>query len=94
MPYHITPEVIIDGTLYTLLAFSVATWTVILFKLWEFSNNSYRNRRFNAAFWDASDFAGAESLPADAAIGPQARIARQGFAWLNESNNSGGQRLK
>ncbi|TAN66666.1 MAG: MotA/TolQ/ExbB proton channel family protein [Methylobacter sp.] len=94
MPYHITPEVIIDGTLYTLLAFSVATWTVILFKLWEFSNNSYRNRRFNVAFWDASDFAGAKSLPADAAIGPQARIAQQGFAWLNESSNSGGQRLK
>jgi len=29
MPHHIAPEVIINGTLYTLLAFSVATWTVI-----------------------------------------------------------------
>ncbi|MFA6051443.1 MAG: MotA/TolQ/ExbB proton channel family protein [Methylobacter sp.] len=94
MSYHIAPEVIIDGTLYTLLAFSVATWTVILFKIWEFTNNSYCNRRFNEAFWDTSDLAKAESLSADAAIGPQARIAQQGFAWLNESRDSGGKCLK
>ncbi len=94
MPYHIEPKIIIDGTLYTLLAFSVATWTVILFKSWEFANNSYRNRRFTAAFWDASHLAQAELLPADAAIGPQARIAKQGFAWLNESRNSEGKHLK
>ncbi len=94
MPYHIAPEVIINGTLYTLLVFSVATWTAILFKIWEFANNSYRNRRFNAAFWAASDLRQAESLPADAAIGPQARIAQQGFAWLNETRLSDGRQLK
>ncbi|MGZ8184460.1 MAG: MotA/TolQ/ExbB proton channel family protein [Methylobacter sp.] len=94
MPYHITPEVIIDGTLYSLLVFSVATWTVIFFKTWEFANNSFRNRRFNAAFWDASDLAQAESVPADTAIGPQARIAQHGFAWLNESQLSVGNHLK
>ncbi|MDI1276565.1 MotA/TolQ/ExbB proton channel family protein [Methylobacter sp.] len=94
MPHHIAPEVIINGTLYTLLAFSVATWTVIFFKIWEFTNNGYRNRRFNAAFWDASDLTQAESVPADTAIGPQARIAQQGFAWLNESQHSAGKHLK
>lgn len=94
MPYHIAPEVIIDGTLYTLLAFSAATWTAILFKMWEFANNSYRNRRFNAAFWQAADLAQAEALPADAAIGPQARIAQQGFAWLHETRLAGGRQLK
>ena len=35
MPYHIEPQLIIDGTLYTLLIFSVLTWTLILFKLWQ-----------------------------------------------------------
>ncbi len=94
MPYHIEPRTIIDGTLYALLIFSVATWTVIFFKIWEFANNSYRNRNFNAAFWDAADLAQAESLPADTAIGPQARIAQQGFAWQNESQNSDGRHLK
>ncbi len=94
MPNHISPEVIIDGTLYTLLIFSVATWTVILFKIWEFANNSYRNRRFHAAFWDAADLAQAESVPADTAIGPQARTAQHGFTWLNESRLSDGKHLK
>ncbi|MDP1772686.1 MAG: MotA/TolQ/ExbB proton channel family protein [Methylobacter sp.] len=94
MPYHIEPKVIIDGTLYTLLAFSVATWTVILFKIWEFANNSYRNRRFNEMFWDASDLTQAESVPLDTAIGPQSRIAQQGFAWLNESRGTDGKQLK
>jgi biopolymer transport protein ExbB len=94
MPTHIAPELIIDGTLYTLLVFSVATWTVILFKIWEFANNSYRNRRFNEVFWSASDLGQAESVPADTAIGPQARIAQHGFAWLNESQLSDGKHLK
>jgi len=94
MPTHIAPEVIINGTLYTLLAFSVATWTVILFKLWEFTNNGYRNRRFNAAFWDAADLTQAESVHVDTAIGPQARIAQQGFAWLSESQHAAGKHLR
>lgn len=94
MPYHIEPRTIIDGTLYALLIFSVATWTVIFYKIWEFSNNSYRNRRFNLTFWDAADLAQAESLPEDATIGPQARIAQQGFVWLNESRDSDSKHLK
>jgi biopolymer transport protein ExbB len=57
MPYHIEPHLIIEGTFYTLLIFSVLTWTLILFKLWQFGKNSYYNRRFNKAFWDAPDLA-------------------------------------
>ncbi|TAN64851.1 MAG: MotA/TolQ/ExbB proton channel family protein [Methylobacter sp.] len=94
MPSHISPEVIIDGTLYTLLAFSVATWTLIFFKIWQFTKNSYYNRRFNKAFWDASNLEQAKSLPAEIARGPQARIAQQGFAWMNESRQSEGKGLK
>lgn len=33
MPYHIAPEIVIDATLYTLLAFSLTTWTLIFFKM-------------------------------------------------------------
>jgi biopolymer transport protein ExbB len=94
MPYHISPEIIIDGTLYTLLVFSVATWTVILFKIWQFTKNSYNNRRFSQAFWDADNLEQAEKLPAEIARGPQARIAQQGFAWMNESQQFAGKSLK
>lgn len=94
MLYHIAPAVIIDGTLYTLLAFSVATWTLILFKIWQFTMNSYYNRGFNKAFWDAPNLEQAKTLPAELARGPQARIAQQGFAWMNESQQAAGKSLK
>jgi biopolymer transport protein ExbB len=94
MPYHIDPHLIIDGTLYTLLVFSVLTWTLILFKLWQFSKNSYYNRRFNKAFWDAPDLATAKTLPEIFSRGPQARIASKGFTWLDDSRQLSGKHLK
>ena len=33
---NLSPELIIDGTLYILLVFSVTTWTLIFFKIWQF----------------------------------------------------------
>lgn len=94
MFYHIAPAVIINGTLYTLLAFSVVTWTLILFKIWQLTKNSYYNRRFDSAFWNAPDLAKAKELPADIYRGSQARIARQGFAWLDESQQAVSKPLK
>lgn len=94
MPHHISPEVIIDGTLYTLLAFSVATWTLIFFKIWQFAKNSYNNRNFDKAFWDADTLERARALPEEVARGPQARIAHQGFAWINEIQHSDHKCLK
>lgn len=94
MPHHIAPTVIIDGTLYTLLAFSVITWTVILFKIWQFTKNSFYNRAYNKAFWDASDLEQAKALPVEIARGPEARIAQQGFVWMDESQQSAGKSLK
>jgi len=94
MPHHISPEVVIDGTLYTLLAFSVVTWTLIFFKIWQFTKNSYYNRNFDKAFWDVSTLEQARALPAEVARGPQSRIAQQGFAWINEIHHSDGKSLK
>ena len=93
-PHHIDPQLIINGTLYTLLVFSVMTWTLILFKLWQFSKNSYYNRRFNKVFWDAPDLANVKTLPKTVTRGPQARIAKKGFNWLDDSRQSSGKHLK
>ncbi|OAH96551.1 MotA/TolQ/ExbB proton channel family protein [Methylomonas methanica] len=84
MPYHIAPEAVIDATLYTLLAFSLITWTLIFFKIWQFAKNNYYNKQYNTAFWDATDLKAAEQLPPETARGPKARIAGCGFAWLAE----------
>jgi biopolymer transport protein ExbB len=94
MPEHLAPTVIIDGTLYTLLIFSVVTWTLIFFKTWQFARNGHCNRIFNQAFWDAADLEQAKALPPEVARGAQARIARQGFAWLDESRQFAGKSLK
>ena len=62
MPYHIAPDIIIDATLYTLLAFSLITWTLIFFKIWQFAKNSSYNKQYNSAFWDATSLKSAKQL--------------------------------
>lgn len=87
MPFHVAPAFIIDGTLYTLLVFSLVTWVLIFFKIWQFAQNGYYNKQFNSAFWDAADLSAAEQLPAEIKRGPKARIATAGFSWLAELNH-------
>ncbi|MGY6274292.1 MotA/TolQ/ExbB proton channel family protein [Methylomonas sp. MgM2] len=84
MPFHVSPAVIIDGTLYTLLVFSLITWTLIFFKIWQFAKNNYYNKRYSAAFWDAPDLKEAENMSKEKVRGPKARIAVCGFTWLSE----------
>lgn len=94
MLYHSSPEAVVDGTLYTLLAFSIVTWTLIFFKCWQFSRNSYWNRRFDSEFWESESLAEVEAVPENKFRGPLARIAKQGLAWLAESRQSTAKSLK
>lgn len=87
MPYQIAPEAVIDATLYVLLVFSLITWTLIFFKIWQFAKNRYHNKQFSTAFWDAPDLKAAEQLPVEKVRGPKARIASCGFAWLADMNH-------
>lgn len=91
---NLAPELIVNGTLYTLFVFSLLTWTIILFKVWQYGKNNYYNRHFNSAFWDAPNLEMAKMLPAHTKRGPLARVAQQGFAWLNEAQHARRSRLK
>jgi biopolymer transport protein ExbB len=91
---QIPATAIVDGTLYTLTAFSVATWTIILYKAIQLWRSKQQNRRFHADFWNAHDLAEAQTLSADETGGPKARIARVGFAWLAELGADASGRLK
>lgn len=62
MPQHIDPSIIIDATLYTLLAFSVITWVIILYKVWQFSKTKQYNDQYNEAFWNANNISTAQIL--------------------------------
>ncbi|MFA5985453.1 MAG: MotA/TolQ/ExbB proton channel family protein [Methylococcaceae bacterium] len=94
MPYHIAPAIIINGTLYTLLVFSLVTWTIILFKVWQFAKSSYYNRNYEQAFWDAADLEAAKTLPPEKSRGPIARLANRGFEWLADMQKESGQTLR
>jgi biopolymer transport protein ExbB len=89
MPFfqHIDPSVIVDDTLYTLMAFSVITWTVIFFKVWQYAKNAHDNKRYNEAFWNAADLNAAQKIDDEVVRGPEARIAQCGFQWLNDLDN-------
>ena len=91
---HISPQLIINGTLYTLLIFSVITWTLIFFKLWQFINNSRCNERFEQAFWNLPELQQVKKLAPDLAKGSQARLAYEGIKWLDEHQRSAGTRLQ
>lgn len=84
MPSHNIQDIVIDATLYTLVVFSLITWTLIFFKAWQFAKNNYYNKQYNTAFWDAADLKAAKQLSTDTARGPKAHIAACGFAWLTE----------
>lgn len=88
MPFHLAPAIIIDATLYTLLIFSLITWTLIFFKIWQFTKSSYYNKQYSAAFWEAKDLKAAEQLPEYLVRGPEARIASSGFSWLAENSRN------
>lgn len=94
MTPNIDPKLIIDLTLYTLLAFSVTTWTLILFKIWQFFNNNRCNKRFESAFWLLGDLKQIKTLPSDLMQGSEARIAYQGLTWLEEHQDTAGKILK
>jgi biopolymer transport protein ExbB len=91
---HISPQLIIDGTLYTLMVFSVITWTLIFFKLWQFVNNSRCNERFEKAFWNLPELQQVKKLSPELAKGSQARLAYEGVTWLDEHQHLAGTKLQ
>ncbi|MDZ4150156.1 MotA/TolQ/ExbB proton channel family protein [Methylicorpusculum sp.] len=77
-------SVIVDGTLDVLIAFSVATWALILIKGIQHLRIAYYNRSFSKQFWRAHDFQQAASLTGFK--GPAARVADTGFTTLVEAD--------
>ncbi len=94
MPDHIAPQLIISGTLYTLLVFSIITWSLIFYKIWQFFNNSRSNERFENVFWNLSDIKKIKELAPELAKGSQARLAYEGVSWLDEHQRAAGKTIK
>ena len=83
--HEFTSAFIVDGTLWTLEAFSVFTWILILVKGVQHLRISYYNRRYSKQFWGAADFQAAALL--ENTKGPAARVAGAGFSTLLETDS-------
>lgn len=94
MFHQLSPTLIVDATLYVLLFFSIVTWTLVIFKSWQFWRNRVWNRQFNDLFWYQASLTEAGNLADQVFKGPQARIAKQGLNWLVESKKLAGQHLR
>ena len=94
MSLHIDHSMIIDATLYTLLLFSILTWSMIFFKLWQLIRNGYYNKSFAQRFWDAVDMPAAKRISLENVGGSLSRIAAQGFSWLEDVQKSNVKSIK
>lgn len=76
-------------TLLVLIIFSVATWSIILFKLIKQIKDAQPKRAFNDAFWTARDWSSAAQV-AQNGDGDMAHLAQAGFAELKNLNSEQG----
>jgi len=79
----ISTDLIVPATLWTLVAFSVATWSLILIKAVQHIRLTRDNKRFTQAFWHASNLQAAADL-SEKAQGPAARLSAAGLQVLRD----------
>ena len=75
---------IVNGTLWTLAAFSVITWALIFIKGIQHLRVAHYNHKFNKVFWRATDIKAASEL--SGYYGPAARVAYVGFGTLRDAD--------
>ncbi|MEN9726556.1 MAG: MotA/TolQ/ExbB proton channel family protein [Pseudomonadota bacterium] len=82
---NMSSDGVVTLTLYALILFSVATWTVVLYKVIQHLRASLRNRAYIQAFWAAPNLPTARALAL--APGPASRIGEAGFEVLEEADD-------
>src|SRR4051812_39384246 len=78
-------ELIVQGSLYALLLFSVITWVLIIAKGVQHYRLGKRDKQFTKQFWSASTLDAASALASDAS--PKSRLANIGFEALHVSES-------
>lgn len=80
---------IINATLGLLILFSIATWSIIAIKLWQYWRDGKYNRVFNESFWAAGEWQAAARI-SEEMPGKHAHLAQAGFAELRDAQQKGG----
>jgi biopolymer transport protein ExbB len=81
---NVSTALIVDGTLWILALFSIATWTLILIKGVQQVRVGAANRGYKKAFWGAANLSAAASVAESE--GPASRLAQAGFGALREAD--------
>jgi biopolymer transport protein ExbB len=76
-------NLIVQGTLYALVFFSVLTWAVILTKGVQNWRAARQNKAFDKQFWSAPTLEAAAAFAGDDS--PKARLAKAGFLALTQN---------
>lgn len=73
-----------NGTLWLLGIFSIATWLLVIIKGIQQTRVKTANRRYQSAFWSASDLNAAVAV--ETGEGPSRRLAHAGFGALRDTD--------
>lgn len=73
----------VEITLWSLVAFSLATWTLIFVKIWQYWQLGRQNKHFSLQFWAAPNLKEAANS-VEGASGSLQRLAALGFTALSE----------
>jgi biopolymer transport protein ExbB len=89
----IPSDLIVPAAMWTLIAFSVSTWSLILIKAVQHYRISRNNRRFTKGFWAAANLQAAADLAGEQQ-GPAARLSAAGLQVLRDDANDSGTDLE
>src|SRR6266851_4937733 len=73
---------VVQAVLWILVAFSIASWGIIIYKLRQISVARSQSRRFITIFWDSKNLATIHAASADLKYGPVAQVFRAGYQEL------------
>ena len=85
-------NLIVQGSLYALVLFSILTWVLIIAKGAQHWRVSRQDKAYARQFWSATSLDTAAALPRDA--GPKSRVASVGFDALYVTDTQAGHDLE
>jgi len=73
---------VVQVVLWSLVAFSVGSWGIILYKLWQISRARRESHRFIAIFWESKNLATIHTASVGLRSSPVAQVFRAGYQEL------------
>jgi biopolymer transport protein TolQ len=74
--------VVVQGVLYLLLAFSIISWGIILFKFRQIYQARRESEQFTAIFWETKNFSAIHTSALEMKESPVAQVFRAGYQEL------------